>query len=366
VTHKHDETKQGTMALVESDLLLYLSHMKSGEDPDDFMQLFKAQVNTINAHGGQAGLHPRLVLEHYDELVELYPKAEKELTPDEVSALTTQARKESCEGYLSCLFIRVADNERYKGLKTTLDNQFLLEGNSAYPRVLSQALKLLKTSKSTGSTRAPRAEPPGALGGVAFIQQGSDQCFSCGKKGHHAHECPSTTQAEKDAYQKKKEGRDAAREAATAKAKAKLEGVNNLNAAAAVESEAEKALRECHGDQDYLDYQQAMGLIDDGFGMVQVGISTEVVVGTSLLSPTYPKESHPKKNVSFADVVKKSLLPVRKAVAPRLTLDKYKLYLDSCATYHTAFWDQCFHDVCTVDRVLKGNCNAGVVTSSEK
>ena len=196
VTHKHDETKQGTMALVESDLLLYLSHMKTGDDPDDFMRLFKAQVDTINAHGGQAGLHPRLLNEHYDELVEYHPKDAKDLTSEERLALTTQARKESCEEYLSCLFIRVADNARYKGLKTTLDNQFLLD-KSAYPKELSQALKLLKTFKSTELAR-PRPEPP-AAGGVAFIQQGSDQCFSCGKKGHHAHECPSTSQAEKDA-----------------------------------------------------------------------------------------------------------------------------------------------------------------------
>ena len=76
--------------------------------------------------------------------------------------------------------------------------------------------------------------------------------------------------------------------------------------------------------------------------------------------------SLPEKNVSFADVVKKNLFPAQKAAVPRLTLDKYKLYLDSCATYHMAFYDQCLHNVRTVDRVLKGNCNAGVVTSSEK
>ena len=128
--------------------------MKSGEDPDDFLRLFKAQVDTINAHGGQAGLHPGLVMDHYEEMVAAHTKAEKDLSNDERLELQTLARKSSCEEYLACLFIRVADNDRYKGLKTTLDNQFLLD-KSAYPRELSQALKLLKTFKSTGGTKTP-------------------------------------------------------------------------------------------------------------------------------------------------------------------------------------------------------------------
>ena len=60
VTHKHDETRQGTMALVESDLQLYTTFMKD-KDPESFLELFKAQINTINSHGGRAGYHPELL-----------------------------------------------------------------------------------------------------------------------------------------------------------------------------------------------------------------------------------------------------------------------------------------------------------------
>ena len=52
--------------------------------------------------------------------------------------------------------------------------------------------------------------------------------------------------------------------------------------------------------------------------------------------------------------------------AKRLTLDWYKLYLDSCATYHSSFLRSLLHDVHEVKTVLQGNCNAGVSISKEK
>ena len=50
----------------------------------------------------------------------------------------------------------------------------------------------------------------------------------------------------------------------------------------------------------------------------------------------------------------------------RVTLDRWKMYLDSCATYHTAFVDWLLDNVHEVDNVLKGNCNVGVTTSNQK
>ena len=50
----------------------------------------------------------------------------------------------------------------------------------------------------------------------------------------------------------------------------------------------------------------------------------------------------------------------------RLTLCTWKLYLDSCATYHSCFVDWCLDKNETVDTVLRGNCNAGVTTTNTK
>ena len=47
----------------------------------------------------------------------------------------------SCDKYLACLFIMVADGGRYQGLKQALDNQYLMD-KDAYHETLPQALKL--------------------------------------------------------------------------------------------------------------------------------------------------------------------------------------------------------------------------------
>jgi len=54
-----------------------------------------------------------------------------------------------------------------------------------------------------------------------------------------------------------------------------------------------------------------------------------------------------EKKVSFASVQDKP--------AKQFTLDPHKLYLDSCATYHSAFVRGMLNDVKTVGTVLQGN-----------
>ena len=62
--------------------------------------------------------------------------------------------------------------------------------------------------------------------------------------------------------------------------------------------------------------------------------------------------------------------PGTKKTLPRgakyVTLDWWKLYLDSCAKYHTAFVDWLLANVHEVNNVLKGNCNVGGTTSNQK
>ena len=65
-----------------------------------------------------------------------------------------------------------------------------------------------------------------------------------------------------------------------------------------------------------------------------------------------------EKKVSFASVQDKTV--------KRFTLDPFKLYLDSCATYHSAFVHNMLSSVKTGNTVLQGNCNTGVSTSQEK
>ena len=68
------------------------------------------------------------------------------------------------------------------------------------------------------------------------------------------------------------------------------------------------------------------------------------------------------KKVQFTE----DLVPKVKKPEQRITLDNCKLYLDSCATYHSAFVEECLNNIHDMDMVLKGSCKADITTSSEK
>ena len=55
----------------------------------------------------------------------------------EEAAMTT-----SSEGFLACLFILLAENSQYKGLKIDMENDFTL-GQSNYPKTVVAAKRLL-------------------------------------------------------------------------------------------------------------------------------------------------------------------------------------------------------------------------------
>ena len=61
------------------------------------------------------------------------------------------AKKASCEEYLGCLFILVADKSRFQGLKCALNNQYLMDKDS-YPTSMPQDLKLLEKFKADNGT----------------------------------------------------------------------------------------------------------------------------------------------------------------------------------------------------------------------
>ena len=143
VAHAHDDTTQGTMAIVASDMTLYTTYMSKSETPASFCCTFQANVDTINTHGGSAGRHPKLFDEHVARLM-----SERGLDPDsddvdELKKVIRDAERQSFDMYLACLFILLADGGRYQGLKQALDNQYLMD-KDAYPETLPQALKLLE------------------------------------------------------------------------------------------------------------------------------------------------------------------------------------------------------------------------------
>ena len=95
ITHNHDETKLGLMAIIESDMELYLGFWGTNEPCDYYMAVFKARIDTINAHEGLAGKHPGHVNETFawiSEEQEPMKEKIKQLSSDEKPALQTEVQ----------------------------------------------------------------------------------------------------------------------------------------------------------------------------------------------------------------------------------------------------------------------------------
>ena len=127
MVHVHNDTTQGTMAIVASDMILYTTYMSKSETPASLCRKFQVNVDTINTHRGSAGRHRKLFDEHVARLI-----SERGLDPDSDDTKSLQkviidAERGSCDEYLVYLFILVADGGRYQGLKQALDNQYLMD-----------------------------------------------------------------------------------------------------------------------------------------------------------------------------------------------------------------------------------------------
>ena len=88
----------------------------------------------------------------------------------------------------------------------------------------------------------------------------------------------------------------------------------------------------------------------------------EQMAEVSLLVPRiFLKENYPGKKVSFAGSV-----PEQDSGKGRVTLHDYKLYMDTCATYHSAFMEWMLDNVHILNTVLCGNCNTCVTSTNVK
>ena len=127
------DRKRSIMATMEADADLYLSMQRSDQNTDEFYKTFTAQVYTINANGGRAGFHNSVYNKHMlalwdrdlvtaDSLAAMSPAEKKALE----NRLQKEAMESSCEEYLTCLFLLLADKESFKPVATELSNRYLL------------------------------------------------------------------------------------------------------------------------------------------------------------------------------------------------------------------------------------------------
>ena len=80
VAHLRDDTTQGTMDIVTSNLAIYTTFMTSEDDIEEFNGTSNAMADTINVHGGISGYHPQLYADHLTLFC-----VERELDPTTIS-----------------------------------------------------------------------------------------------------------------------------------------------------------------------------------------------------------------------------------------------------------------------------------------
>ena len=103
LAHAYDDTNQGTMAIVASDMALYTTYMSKLETPVTFSCTFQANVDTINTHGGCAGRHPKLVTDHIESLM-FQRNIALDGNAKELKKVKADVERLACDEYLACLF----------------------------------------------------------------------------------------------------------------------------------------------------------------------------------------------------------------------------------------------------------------------
>ena len=145
ITHNKKERKESAMTIVESNVELYLIGQDPGESLDEYYKFFLAQVDTIDAHGGNAGYHSTIYTAPKEATLQKKGKTREEYDAmDEESreAIQREVIKAAKEAYLACLFILLADDRRYGDVKRALADNYLL-GKQEYPQDLLAAKRLL-------------------------------------------------------------------------------------------------------------------------------------------------------------------------------------------------------------------------------
>ena len=70
ITHNKKERKESVVTIVASDVELYTIHQGSEESLDEYYKVFKAQIDTIDEHRGNAGYHPVVYALHLAALLQ--------------------------------------------------------------------------------------------------------------------------------------------------------------------------------------------------------------------------------------------------------------------------------------------------------
>ena len=139
------DRKRSIMATVEADADLYLGMQRPYQSMGEFYKTFTAQVDTINVNGRSAGFHNVVYNKHMLDLWDRYLVTANLLAamiPAEKTGLENclqnEAMDSSCEEYLACVSLLLADKERFKPVTTELIYNYFIRKKEYLANVLAE------------------------------------------------------------------------------------------------------------------------------------------------------------------------------------------------------------------------------------
>ena len=103
---------------------------------------------------------------------------------EEQIRIKEEASESACAKYLTCLFLLLADEERFKTLKKTLNNNFLFR-RQEYPKDVLEPKRLMTDFKPDVATETKRTQEQVQPTDVAFVKSRGWEFpiyYCCGKK----------------------------------------------------------------------------------------------------------------------------------------------------------------------------------------
>ena len=221
LAHGKKERKQSTMVKVKADLAMYATLQTDKQTLEDYARIYNAQVDVINANGGQAGYNAEIFNEHLQRILKEKGKDAtwwRERTDDQRKPILKDATKAACDEFLACLFLLNADPARYGGLEQELANDYVKHAHDkdAAKRIYPDKLLGMKRVMQDhgGAKTAAKKTTPAPDGGVAFQETGHEtpgdgkrnrpkkaKCRVCGKRhpfGDDPTKCRNASKERKD------------------------------------------------------------------------------------------------------------------------------------------------------------------------
>ena len=163
------------MARVEADFELFARCQKKNQSTDAYYKVFTLTVDTINANKGMVGWHPKLFKIHREATMVMQEMEIAQMgapaATEERIRIKEEASKSACAEYLACLFLLLADDERFKTLKKTLNNNFLLR-RQEYPKDVLASKRLMTDFDPDVATGTKRTQEQVQPTDMAFVESG--------------------------------------------------------------------------------------------------------------------------------------------------------------------------------------------------